>query len=443
MLANIHLTSLLHLQSKECVVIGEKMRYFFIIIGVFLLCRTVYASGPTPIYNDTLKKSDELVSLAKETLKLNADENDYFTRKEALEKFADIKDNIQTALKNGNKEARVDIFLLLDGLVQNNLSSLQSFLATSNYDNYSKEFSQSISYEYAEKIAYALKENKHLLTTEYIISNPSHKGKCTNYVNGFPIKNNISFMAPAGLTYYVASYCDDNTFSLNKIQAENAQAKYEIHFASYQEISRPMDILTDTQKSKMTGAERLEKSADNYDKNNNYLISSGVGYNYFSGKTKDESIYTSGLNYGSIIYSTSYLKYKNFLIGIDLSATKKDAKKQENVTTTNGQNIKRTDTTQKTKVEEGIFIRPSVGINAQVYSFNQFNSFFVEPIASLMMIKTQSYSSSAFGFNFNPGLKTKLEEKLFLISKLNLGADFSDGKAEFVVGAEAALGLAF
>ncbi|MES2615692.1 MAG: hypothetical protein V4591_09780, partial [Bdellovibrionota bacterium] len=179
------------------------MRYFIL---AFSLWTTFFAHA-----------SDDIITLAKQTLKLNETSNDYFVKKEVYEKFSDIKEFIQTELKNGNKSARVDVFLLLDGLVQNNLSSLQSFLATGHNDIFHKEFSEYITYDYAEKLAYALKENKRLLTTEYIVDNSIRKGKCVNYVNGYKINNNISFLAPAGLPYYVSSYCNDNTFAVLKI----------------------------------------------------------------------------------------------------------------------------------------------------------------------------------------------------------------------------------
>jgi hypothetical protein len=211
---------------------------FFVkkILALFLIMAT------WPIY-----AANDIVELAKEALSLNGDATDYENKKDVTEKFADIKEFIQQDFKNGNAKARVDIFLLLDGLIQNNLSSLQSLLATNNNDIFAQEFGDSINYNSAEKLAYALKENKLLLTTEYVIDTQAAQGHCESYVNGTKIKNNNSFFAPSGLPYYVASYCDNNTFSVAKIQSESAQPKYTVRMGDFEPIQYKNPILSQEQ----------------------------------------------------------------------------------------------------------------------------------------------------------------------------------------------------
>ena len=46
--------------------------------------------------------AEDIVGLAKQTLKLNESANNYFSKKEVSEKFSDIKDYIQTLIENAS-----------------------------------------------------------------------------------------------------------------------------------------------------------------------------------------------------------------------------------------------------------------------------------------------------------------------------------------------------
>ena len=308
------------------------MKYFILFLFLFVSFEL-----------DAEDNSDNIVTLAQDTLKLNESSMDYTNKKEVTEKYTDVKEFIQQDYKNGNKNARVDIFLLLDGLVQNNLSSLQSLLSTNNNDIFTKEFSENINYNYAEKLAYALKENKLLLTTEYDIETNSKNNHCVNYVNGNLIKNNNTFLAPSGLPYYIGSYCDDNTFSVIKIQSEPAQPKYVIKLNNYQPIQfSGKNLIVESSKISSSVVQNKENSSKTIETQSKMThltsqeqeiqFSSRFGYNYFSGYTQDQKISNGNLTYGSIIYTKLMAKFNRYFFSLSFAPLNKDVVTYENTT---------------------------------------------------------------------------------------------------------------
>jgi hypothetical protein len=412
--------------------------------------------------------SEDIVGLAKKALVLNETSNDYAVKKEVAEKFSDIKEYIQSDLKNGNRNVRVDIYLLLDGLIQNNLLSLQSFLATNKNDVFTKEFSDNITYDYAEKLAYALKENKRLLTTEYIIEDTRQKTKCVNYVNGYKLSNNKSFIAPAGLPYYVATYCMDNTFAVAKVQSENAQPKYVISLSDFQEntyVSLPekeAPVLDQVAPSKPHANSQtvivtpsvVEEKSFMEQSQRKFIVSSGVGINSFFGNTKNENISTMDLDCGTIIYSTSGIQYDIYYFSFDFApisrATKtvhRDIVKTSSNSTGDGPTTITTKvtTTYKPVTQDGYFIRPNFGANVPVYSFQESVIFSLAGFANLTILQTSGenpYSSVSPGLGIMPNISVDMGHNFLFNLGLQAGVDFPAG-AQFEIGANSTIGYMF
>ncbi len=315
-------------------------RVLFLLISLFFFSY-VFAS------------EDNTLDLAKEILKLNQNSANYNTKKQVLEKFADLKEYVQTDLKNGNKLARVDIFLLLDGLVQDNIYSLQSYLATNNEELFANEFSDSINYDYAEKLSYALKENKHLLTTEYIVEEPKDFKNCKSYVNGTKITNNKTFYAPAGLPYYVASYCDGGKFALAKVHSETVQAKYVVHLSQYRKTYNEEDNALkndsnyiESEINKINANDDIDSAIENYkndissNETNNqqtniqkdedfgklFLSGGGIYYDFYSGLVnKFELICPGSSSHGECLSYDLFLQKKYLVVGINYTPLKRVA----------------------------------------------------------------------------------------------------------------------
>ena len=385
------------------------------------------------VSNLTSYAQSNIVSLAKDTLKIHSTHRNSFEKKQAVEQFADIKEFIQSDLLSGNPSARVDIFLLLDGLIENNLLSLQSYLATADNRVFSKEFAGNINYAYAEKLAYALKENKNLLKTEYVYDTDNTHGSCENYINGFKINQNSSFFGPAGLPYYVATYCSDKTYAIQKIKGEPAQARFNIHFSNYKTLdsnkflSTPntiplsvpdkdlnsMDAYSPLQPLKESlQKESLPELSQNNSQNDlsfstqtssnskeslqsiapNFSISTAIGYSHNSGSLTTKSISNFNQSSGTIITSNTSIEFKKWFVEFDAAPIQQKVSETKQNIYTNGQGQALIDTKVSHLTQNGFFIRTLLGYHENVYEFNSKTSLSISPILSLTTIQTQGVS---------------------------------------------------
>lgn len=150
--------------------------------------------------------------------------------------MAQLQHDVQESLKSGDPEARVDLFLWLDGLVWNHLTSLQAILALAPQPiqpTAQKDFLQNLGAKDKEKIIYAQQENQHLPQVTYSLKDTHLQSACLLVVNGFSFGHGRVFTAPAGLPYYVGVYCP-NTYAVQKIQSAPAQEFFSIGFTTFQ-----------------------------------------------------------------------------------------------------------------------------------------------------------------------------------------------------------------
>ncbi|MES2615691.1 MAG: hypothetical protein V4591_09775, partial [Bdellovibrionota bacterium] len=155
-------------------------------------------------------------------------------------------------------------------------------------------------------------------------------------------------------------------------QSENAQSKYLIRFTNYEENNYKEHVLKKNVAAtkKETDKEVVVSVPQAKNKDREYTIATGIGYNYFTGDSKNANITNIGKHYGSIVYSTTSLQYKSFFVGIDVAPIHRNVVLYQDVTTRNDDGTKTTTTLASNQSQNGYFVRPNLGIKKLFYTPN-------------------------------------------------------------------------
>lgn len=181
---------------------------------------------------------EEVLSKATQAIALSADTQNLAKQKQAEELLSGVRQAVQSDLKSGNPEAAVDIFLLTDGLLNEDIVNLRSLLASSDADRLSNDYGAFMSQRNAELMAYALKQNRGATRTLFRIEHASSK-TCSYRLNGLSLKNLHEFSMPAGIPFYVGVYCTDHTFAVRQVASEYEQKNDTLFFSEFRKIESP------------------------------------------------------------------------------------------------------------------------------------------------------------------------------------------------------------
>lgn len=296
---------------------------------------------------------------------LNTKPNEYNGKKELYEKLSLLKSQVQFDLKGGLQTAGVDIYLLLDGLIDDNSKSLQSYLAFSTQDDLAKYFGASITYSYAQKLASALKENRSALQTQFNVQTNKDKGQCTLIINGKEQEFKSIFYAPAGTPFYIGSYCKDGTFAVREVISEPYQKQYKIHFENYERIHSQEALLAmgvpNPHSAEYETCPNCQKSQNfeshTADSSTRFAVATGVGIDAFTQTLEDENISNAGLPYGFLLYSSSTFQLQTYSFTLDLAQINRDYVIQ-NQTAGHLEEI--------TETQKGLFLRPKIGLKDEL-----------------------------------------------------------------------------
>jgi hypothetical protein len=391
--------------------------------------------------NEILEKSIDI-------LKLNEKALGYDTRQQVYEKYLEIKEEIKSDFISGNQHAAIDVYLLLDGLVEDNLQSLQALLATNNNELLEKELASALSYQDAQKLAFALKQNKTAFQTEFIIKNNEISKKCVYVVNGHELKNKKIFQTPSEIPVYVGAYCDDNTFEIKKIQSESLQKQYVIRFSDYNKIffdkknasSMPIPnpgharYQSADQNSHDGDSEEME--TDDFRKDS---IETGIQGQQFFGTLEAENIYNAGFNSGMILTSYTKIQHGSFLAVIDFASVSRDY-------TTLRKNLNpELDSTTITQKQNGFFIRPAFGLEYDFFKNSNRFDLALDVLATMTILRTEAYGANmqtGFGVQTHFGPSLLLGKHFKASIQTSLGQDFGEIQG-MSVGGVVTLGYVF
>lgn len=253
-------------------------------------------------------------------LKANDNATDYSRKMYVYDMYGILKEQIKKNFLNGDEFAAVDIYLLLDGLVEDNTQSLQSLLATNDFEILSKDLSEALSYDDAQKLASALKQNKSAFQTEFSLTKKGWPQKCTFRVNGNVLKNGSThFRAPSEIPIYVASYCENGIFEVKKIQSESFQQSKEIVFENDNHV-----VMNEETKKKIPNPGRTKgtgyfsKAQENSkSRNTDFLIA--VHLQKFFGSLENLNLHNAELPAGMFLSSELQFKNEHFITGIDFT----------------------------------------------------------------------------------------------------------------------------
>jgi hypothetical protein len=273
-----------------------------------------------------------LINLAQETIKIYEKESIYSEEEDKTKKLKDnllkIKILTQKEIKNGNPQAPIDIYLFLNGIINDDSYSLQSLLALSSEYELPKDLSQIISYSIAKKLAFAMKENRISQKTKIIIKSSSFKKDCQVYFNGFLIKNRKSFTSPAGVPFYLGIYCQDKTFEIQKVHPKESQQKMNVFFKDLK-IIKGLDA-TNSLSSKMspkdinqpTTSQQTSAIFNTKNFKNLLQITTGIGFaktNIAVTSNQAKYRFFKKIHTNPFFFSTSSLRYQYFLFSFDFT----------------------------------------------------------------------------------------------------------------------------
>ena len=411
----------------------------------------------TYICGSNAMNQDSVLKITEETLLLN-DKNENNIYKEKIDRnLLDIKEITQLQIKLGNPSAPIDIYLFLRGIINDDIYSLQSLLFQNETQELPIYISKFINYSIAKKLAFALKENRIAIKTKIIVKKPNEKNNCDLYVNGNLLKNSDSFFTPAGIPIYVAIYCKDNTFEVQKVRPGESQEIYQLtfnHFLERQNI--PISIPNPDSMKEINYIPVKKINETKNDRNilnslvndNNSKIDkigiqfgSGIGFLKDFGTLSNENVRNMKLPKGSLIYSSSYFNYKYFLVSFDYSPM--ILKEKQLII------FKETGANSETKIDgyvngNGHFFRPSIGARLSIYQFSENIKLESDLLANISFIKGEYSSSYKMGYGLQGliGPSFELGSGFKFDFKLGMGYTFGNING-FQMGSQMQLGYSF
>lgn len=385
---------------------------------------------------------ENLIEEAKQIL--NTPPNEYHGKKELYDQLSHLKSQVQSDLKGGLQTASVDIYLLLDGLIDDNLKSLQSYLAFSTQEDLAKNFGSAITYSYAQKLASALKENRSTTQTQFNVHSIKEKEHCTLVINGKKQTLKNAFYGPAGIPFYVALYCKDGTFEAREVTSEPYQTRFTIRFENYEKIRSQEALLAlgipnphpaDQEQPCATCQKSQKFELPTTQSPTNFALSTGVGIDAFEKTIEDENISNANLPYGFLLYSSSKLQSQFYSFTLDVAQINRDYVVQYQTAGT----LEKT-----TETQQGLFLRPKLGLINELRS-----SSYISFIGGVNAGFISASSSGQTSFHKTGGLaeltlggRIKNETGFFMHLDSHGGINFGEISGFFVGGVMSA-GLEF
>ncbi|BBH52090.1 hypothetical protein [Fluviispira sanaruensis] len=280
----------------------EMKRFNLIYICFFLIIlqENIYAMNRA----DLIELSSEIVQIyenKKEKVITDLD-------KEKIEqKFYDIKEIVQADLKSGNKNVSIDIYLFLKGLLKNDITSLQSLISADNIETFAKDLAQLIHYSAAQKLSFALKENRIAYKTSIHIKQNTDQKNCQVYWNGKPLENIKPIFLPVGVPVYISLFCPNNLFEVKYIQSSETQRNLTVVFDQLKKIQfNNKDMMPNPNKNiiKFT-------SFNLYKRNNKNQI------DYFKAKENNQTAQTETNENNQLVQQLNHTKIKNINVSQD------------------------------------------------------------------------------------------------------------------------------
>ncbi|APJ02908.1 hypothetical protein AXG55_02820 [Silvanigrella aquatica] len=384
-----------------------------------------------------------------ETMILFENNENNFNQEKIEKNLSDIKEFIQIDFKIGNHLAPIDIYLFLNGIVNDDIYALQSLLSQNENQQLPIHISKHINYSSAKKLAFALKENRISLKTKVNVKINKENKSCELYINGHNFKNKLSFETPAGIPIYTAVYCLNNTYQVQKIHPSESQTNLNVVFNEFVERKNKPDFLPNPLKSqydlpiKSNGNEELNKNEIKNEElaERNIKFVTGVGVLKDFGTLKNYKLRNLNFPEGTLFYSTSSFQYKYFLLQFDYARIKF----QENLEISYQNSL----SNQNNKIQSsimggGVFIRPGMGLRSEIFSFS--DSFALEGgilVNSLFLNgEYHSFNQAALGLQSHLGLACYLGSGFLF--KLQLGTSYLFGKLQGLqVDSQVLLGYSF
>ncbi len=398
-----------------------------------------------------------ILKIMEETLLLKDTNDNKIIAEKINEKLLDLKEIIQFEIKKGNPSVPIDIYLFLRGVINDDIYSLQSLLSQNENKNLSNDISKFINYSIAKKLAFALKENRIAVKTKIFIRKPQDKNNCDLYVNSNLLKNKMSFHTPAGVPIYIALYCKDNTFEIQKIRPGESQENQHVyfnHFIKRKNIPESLPNPNAVKNSYIVFHEKFEDlnkennlEASNLSSNNiktnkgDFQFGLGVGFLKDFGTLSNENVRNLKLPKGGLVYLSSYFNYKYFLTSLDYSSIHL-REKQQIIFTDN--NLK-----SEIKIEgyvngNGHFIRPGMGIRLPIFSLSESSKIEGDFFTNITIITNKNASAFKMGYGVQSliGPSVNLGSGFIFNVKFGVGYGF-EYLGVFQLGAQMQLGYSF
>ena len=393
-----------------------------ILIVVFLnLTFSLYAS----------EKSSS-IKILEETLNL-FENNENNSNSEKIEKnLIDLKELIQINLKMGNPEAPIDIYLFLNGIIRDDIYSLQSLLSQNENSELPNYISKNINLSVAKKLAVGLKENRSAVKTKIIIERPLDKKDCEIFINGTLSKNLNTFYSPAGVPIYLGIYCQNETFEIQKVQPGESQEVQKVYFNHFQvkqkmpvSIPNPLKSKGGIETSPVLSSKAIVDSESPISVDNDFQFTTGVGYLRGFGVLSNDCVKNANLANGSFLYSTSSFSYKTFLLTFDYAPIYLNEKIQLS--------FKDPYSSKETKKEEyvkgsGYFIRTGLGVHLQIFKLTKNLELDTDLLSNFVYLNGEYQGSNKTGYGLQSWIGPTLKFDSGILIDLRFGIGYTFGK---------------
>lgn len=390
---------------------------------IFLLFKIIFLlSLSFPLFG---LDRNALLEKAAHVIKSNAIATDYTGKKQVYDRYLEIKEQVKSDFISGNRHADIDLYLLLDGLIDDNIQSLQALLALANDHMMEKELVSSFSYEDAQKLAFALKQNKSAFQSEFLLQTADPKKNCTYIVNGHELKQLKSFRAPSEIPIYVGSYCDDGTFEVKKVQSESMQRQDVIVFSDHKKIffdaknPAQVHIPNPRQASQMQKSSPRTSWADDRDVDGKNGVEFGLQWRKFYGSLSSDNMNNSHLNSGAFLIPYTKLYHENIFLEIDLSPVDQQY-------TTLHKSLNQEEN-KRTQTQTGFFLRSGFGFDLDLPKHADWIDWNLEALAMMSLIKITGPAPNTeigFGAQLGVGPSFGISPRIKITSQINLGQDF-------------------
>ncbi|KAB8029118.1 hypothetical protein [Fluviispira multicolorata] len=401
----------------------------------------------------------ELILLTKNIINLYEEsENRTLSKSETLkieQDFYDIKEIVQNDLKSGNKSVSIDIYLFLNGLINNDISSLQSLIISNNIEYFPKDLAQLISYKVAKKLSFALKENKVSHKTKINIIKNSNQNKCHVYLNGVFLGNNLTLSIPAGIPFYLSLFCQNDKFEVKYIKSFETQSKLNVYFDNIKKIEYSLieirRSIPNSQKNKLNSINECEKKMENSDESNisnfekliinehckvdeqktqiksinkNFSFGSGVAINKDFGYIHKIGAKQFNFPTGIFITSTSFIKFNEFLLTFDIAKLRISELKPFIIAHAKDSNFNQKYAERKSQT---FYIRPAIGFEKSLIQLTDNSSLYWNFLVNYAKIFSNQNSIRAQGVGIQSAIGTSYKFTENFIWDINFGGSYTFG----------------